>query len=117
MIDAIGVEVFRHFAETFHPPGITVFLHDIPVVSGESPVLSVYGEVIGRSAGLSVQVEIVGFCPCLYAVAADADGDVAFQYHTVGACVFGGGKQLQVQVELDVIVDGDMRIIGRLRLA
>jgi len=92
VVDAIGVEVFSHFAEALHPPCITVFFHDIPVIGGEAPVLSVHREIVGWCAGLSVQVEIMGFCPCFYAVATDADGDVAFQYDAVGACVFSGGK-------------------------
>ena len=117
VVDAIGVEVFRHFAETLHPPCIAVFLHDIPVVGGEAPVLSVDGEIIGWSAGLSVQVEIVGLCPCFYAVAADADRYITFQHDTVGTRVSGSGEQLQMQVELDVIVDGDVRVIGRFWLA
>ena len=112
MVNAVGIEVFRHFAETLHPPRIAVLFHDIPVVGGETPVLSVYGEIIGRCAGLSVQVEIVGFCPCFYAVAADADGDVTFQHNTIGTCMFGSGKQLQMQVELDIKVNGYMRVIG-----
>ena len=112
MVNAVGIEVFRHFAEAFHPPRIAVLFHDIPVVGGEPPVLSVYGEIIGRCAGLSVQVEIVGLCPCFYTVAADADGYVTFQHNTIGACMFGSGKQLQMQVELDIKVDGYMRIIG-----
>lgn len=61
---------------------------------------------------MSVQVEIVGFCPCFYAVAADADGYVTFQHNTIGACMFGSCKQLQMQVELDIKVDGYMRVIG-----
>ena len=44
-------------------------------------------------------------------------GMVAFQHYAVGARMFGGGKQLQVQIELDVVVDGNMRIVGRVRPA
>ena len=36
VVDAVGIEVFCHFVETFHPPGITVFFHDIPVIGGEA---------------------------------------------------------------------------------
>ena len=117
VVDTVGIEVFRHLAETLHPPGITVFLHYVPVVSREAPVLTVHGEVIGWCARLSVQVEVVGFCPRFYAVAADADRNVTFQYYTIGSCVFRCSQQLQVQVELDEEVDGDMRIVGRFRLA
>ena len=96
VVDTVGIEVFRHLAETLHPPGITVFFHYVPVVSREAPVLTVHGEVIGWCARLSVQVEVVGFCPRFYAVAADADRNVTFQYYTIGSCVFRCSQQLQV---------------------
>ena len=117
MVYAVGIEVFCHFVETLHPPGIAVFLHDIPVVGGKAPVLPVHGEIIGRCAGLAVQVEVVGFLPGFHTVAADADGDVAFQHYAVGARMLRGGKQLPVQVELDVIIDGYVRIVGGVRPA
>jgi len=66
---------------------------------------------------LSVQVEVVGLCPRFHAVAADTDRNVAFQYYAIGSCMFRCSQQLQVQVELDEEVNGNMRIVGRFRLA
>ena len=116
VVNAVSVEVFRHFAETFHPPRITVLLHYVPVVGGETPVLTVYREIIGRCPRLAVQVEVIGFRPCFYTVAADADGNITFQHYAVGACMFRCCQQLQVQVELDEEVDGNVRIVGRIWL-
>ena len=89
VVDAVGVEVFGHFAETLHPPGIAVLLHHVPVVGGEAPVLSVGREVVGRGTCLSVQVEVMGLLPGFDTVAADADGDVALEHHSVGTGMAG----------------------------
>lgn len=89
---AADVEVFRRFTETLHPSHIAVFLHDILVIGGEVPALSVHRETVGWCAGLSAQVEIVGFYPCPYVAAIDADGDVVFQCDAVGACVLNDSE-------------------------
>ena len=117
MVYAISIEVFRHFTEAFHPPCITVFLHYIPIIGRESPVLSVHREIIGRRTGLTVQVEVMRLFPCLHTVAADADGNIAFQHHPIGTRMFGGSKQLQVQIKLYIIIDSDVRIVGSFRPA
>ena len=79
MVDAVGIEELRHVRETAHPPGTVVFEHLVPVVGGESPVLSVSGEVIRGCSCLSVQVEITGLLPGIAAIAVHADGDVTFE--------------------------------------
>ena len=107
MVNAIGVEVLGHLAETFHPPCITVLLHHIPIVSRESPVLPVHRKIIGRSTGLSVQIEIVRFFPGFHTVAADADRNVTFQHYTMCTGVLGSCQQLLMQIELYVIIDGN----------
>ena len=76
MIDPVSIEVFRHFLKTLHPPAVSVFFHDIPVVCGESPVLPVDREIIGRSTRLSVEIEVMGFCPGFHAVAADTNRNI-----------------------------------------
>ncbi len=57
VVDAVGVEVLSHLAETCLPPGKTVLVHLLPVVGRESPVLSEHREIIGRSTGLAIHVE------------------------------------------------------------
>lgn len=52
VVDAVGVEVFCHFAEACFPPGVVVFFHNGPVVGGESPVLPHDRECVGRGSGL-----------------------------------------------------------------
>ena len=103
VVDAVGVEVFCHFAEAFHPPGAAVGYHFIPVVGGEAPVLTVGGEGIGRCTRLAVEVEVAGFHPCFHTVATDADGDIAFEDNAFLARIFVGGAHLLVEVELHEI--------------
>ena len=79
VVDAVGREILGHLGEAAAPPAVVVLFHDLPVVGGESPVLSVDREIVGGSAGLSVEMEIMRFYPCFHAGAADADGDVPFQ--------------------------------------
>ena len=110
MVNAVGIKVFRHLLEAAHPPGIAILLHDVPVVGRESPVLPIHREVIGWRTGLSIQVEVVGLRPSLYAVAADTDGDIAFEHYTMLVCIFAGGKQLAMQVELDIEVDARLLV-------
>ena len=117
VVDAVGVKVFSHLLETFHPPFITVVLHHIPVIGGETPVLPVDREIIGWSTGLSVEVEIIRFCPGFYTVATDTDGDVPLQHYSMLAGISGGFEQLQVKIELDIEVDGDMGIVRRVGAA
>ena len=103
--------------ETLHPPAVAILFHDVPVVRGESPVLSVHGEIIGRGTCLPVEIEVIRFGPCFHTVTADADRDIPFEYDTVFAGVFRSGYQLQVQVKLDIIIECDMRVIYRFRPA
>ena len=110
MVDAVGVEVFGHLAETTYPPAATVGKHRIPVVGGEAPVLAVGGEGIRRCTSLSVQVEVLRLYPSLDTIAADADGNVAFQDDLVLTGIGMGGTHLLIEVELDVIPESHLFI-------
>ena len=103
VVDAVGIEILCHVPEAVDPPLAAVLDHFVPVVSRKSPVLSVYGEVIGRSTCLAVEVEVARFRPYVTAVAVHADGDVAFQDDLVCLCVLVDGLQLAAQHELYVI--------------
>ena len=54
MVNAVGIEIFRHILETAYPPGTVVLQHLIPVIGGEAPVLTVGRERIGRRTSLSI---------------------------------------------------------------
>ena len=60
VVDAVCVEVLLHILEAANPPLAAVGYHLVPVVCGEAPVLSAHREVIWRSTGLSVEVEVAG---------------------------------------------------------
>ena len=90
VVNAVGGKVFCHFAETFLPPLVVVLLHYIPIVCGETPVLSVGRECIGRCTGLSVHIEIVGLNPGFHTIAADAYGNISFKDNTFFACIIAG---------------------------
>lgn len=48
VVDAEGVEVLSHLRQALTPPSIIIFSHLVPIVCRESPVLSVFRELIGR---------------------------------------------------------------------
>ena len=78
VVEPVSVEIFAHFGQASLPPGVSVLCHLVPVVGGEAPILTVIGEVVGRCAGLAVEVVEARVYPGVHAVARDADGDVAF---------------------------------------
>ena len=69
-------EEIERYGLTFRDEYLLPFIHDIPVVCGESPVLPVDREIIGRSTRLSVEIEVMGFCPGFHAVAADTNRNI-----------------------------------------
>ena len=52
----------------------------------------------------------MGFYPGFYAGTADTDGDVTFQQNAFCSGIRTNGKQLHVQLVLQVIVEGDFGI-------
>ena len=102
MVDTVSIEVLCHLAETAYPPLAAVFQHLVPVVRGEAPVLTVGRERIGWGTGLTIQIEVLGFYPCLDTVAADADRNVALQDDTMLAGILMGGMHLAVKVVLHI---------------
>ncbi len=90
VVDAIGIEVLLHVLEATYPPSAVVLYHFFPVVGGEAPVLSIYGEVIGWCSRLTVKIEVFGFHPYVTSMAVDTDGDISFQYDTQLSCMLMG---------------------------
>ena len=83
MVYAVGIEILRHVLETAYPPLTVVLKHSFPVIGGESPVLSIHGEIIWRRSCLSVQIEVFRLHPYITAIAVHADGDISLQNDTV----------------------------------
>ena len=104
MINAVSIEVVFHVLKSASPPGIPVKGHSLPIIGWESPILSLYGKVVGRSTSLSVKVEQVAVDPCCHTVGANADGDVAFEYDTQILCLVVNSLQLSVEQELYKLV-------------
>jgi hypothetical protein len=75
-----------------------------PVVGRESPVLTIYGEVIWWGTSLTVKVEEMWFCPCLHAVTAYADRDVSLYYDTLPSCLVPHVSKLNMKDILNVHV-------------
>ena len=117
VVNAVSREVFCHLGKAFPPPQVVVFLHNFPVVSRESPVLSVCGECIGRCSRLSVHVEIIGFRPCFHTAPADADGNVALENDSPLAGMAGSVQQLLVELVLYIIMECNLWIDFVFRIA
>ncbi len=56
MIDTKRIEVIAHLLKPLFPPGKPVFLHLLPVIRGELPVLTDGSKIIRRCAGLLIHV-------------------------------------------------------------
>lgn len=107
MVDAVGVEIFRHLAETVFPPCKTVLCHFVPIVGRESPVLSEHREVVWWSSGLAVHVEESGILPCVHALASDADRYVSLQHYAVLMRIVAHLAQLAVEMILCEVVEAE----------
>ena len=83
VVDAVSIKELRHILEAAGPPEAAVLQHLIPVVGRESPVLSVYGEIIRRSTRLTIQVEVLRLHPNIAAVAMHTDRNITLQDDTL----------------------------------
>ena len=114
VVDAISREVLLHLAEALEPPLEAVLEHGIPVVGGETPVLTVGREWIGWCTCRTIHIEVERLDPSLDRGAADADGDVALEDNIVltgiGRCI----EQLDVQLVLYIVVEANLMILGGL---
>lgn len=100
VVDAIGIEIGGHVAETLSPPQIAVAGHALPIVGGELPVLPFLAECIGRGSGGCVKAEELRMLPSVHRVAVDAYGYVALDEHAALAGMAGGGQKLGVELVL-----------------
>ena len=115
MVDAVGIEELRHVRESAHPPQTVVFEHLVPVIGGESPVLSVGREIIWGSTSLSVQVEVARLLPSITAIAVHADGDITFEDDATTAGIAVNLAHLGVQQVLNEIEERHLLIYSRAR--
>ncbi len=102
MVDTVGIEVFRHFAEALFPPREAVAVHLLPVIGGEAPGLAEDREVIGRCSGLAVHIEQAGVHPGVDTGTRDAYGYIALNGHAFAVRVVAHMAQLLVEVVLYV---------------
>ena len=115
MINTISIKIFSHFFETPDPPLAAIFQHGRPVIGGKAPVLSVHGKSIRWCSGLSVHIEIERFHPCFHTVTTDSNRNISLKDNTMMTGIFTGRQQLTVQMELNIIIVGNVIIqwIGR----
>ena len=87
MIYAVSIKEFVHVLKATYPPLAAIFQHLIPVISGESPILSVHRKVIWWCTCLPVEVEILWFHPHVTSITIDADRDVSLQNDPFLTCI------------------------------
>src|SRR5205085_11174101 len=56
VINTESVEIITHLTKPLAPPCKPIFLHFLPIVCGEAPVLSLHGKVVWRCAGLHIHI-------------------------------------------------------------
>ena len=115
MIDTETIEIIFQFTETFLPPGEIIFLHHIPIIGREPPVLTIYGEIVGRSTGLTVHIKVFRFHPCLDTRTVHSYRQIAFQHDPVLAGIIGNTLKLGMQDILQEIhcMKSEVRYMSR----
>ena len=93
-----------HVPQSIFPPPAVVEQNVLPMIGWEAPVLSVLGEEVRGSAGLSVEVKECRMSPSRHTVAADADGNVAFEYYTASSGLTMHRTQLGEEFILDELM-------------
>jgi hypothetical protein len=78
VIDTERIEIITHLQETLAPPFKTVFLHAVPVVGRETPVLPFYRKIVRRRPGLLIHVVQIGRRPRIATVPENTDGNITF---------------------------------------
>ena len=116
VVDTISIKVLRHVLEAIYPPLTTVLYHLVPVVSRETPVLTIHREVIRWSTRLTVKVEVTWFCPYVTAIAIDTNRNVTLEDYLMSLCVFVYCFQLTTQNELYVIEESNLLVSLVLRV-
>src|SRR5262249_27610698 len=104
MIDAKRIKVIAHLAESLFPPGKSIFLHSLPVINRESPVLPDDREIIRRSPGLPVHVQKLRSHPCITAIAINTDWNISFQNDPILVRIICRFFQLQMKMILYEII-------------
>ena len=110
-IDDISSSLFcRGQVVILNSPRKIIFLHRTPIISRESPVLTVYGEIVGRSTSLAIHIEVFRFHPCLDTRTVHPYRQIAFQHDPVLAGIIGNTLKLGMQDILQEIQERYFRI-------
>ena len=100
MINTKRIEIVAHLLKTLLPPGKTVFLHFLPIIGRETPVLTIHRKMIRRRTGLQLHVIKFGRYPCIYTVTINPDRNIAFDDNTIFVSIINRITELLVQVKL-----------------
>ncbi len=112
MVDAISIKIFAHLAKAPLPPIIIVFCHFLPIISGETPILAVSAEIIGRCAGIRVEIKEIGEAVSIHAVVTYAYGEVPFKINAFGVGIFYRRTELFVEMPLHPAVEIRLKLIS-----
>ena len=102
VVDADGVEVLLHPTQALSEPRNNS-RRFLPIISGESPVLTIGREIVRRCTCGAVETEELRMSSSLHTLTIDTDRYITFQRHPMLAGIVGSGLQLEVEVVLEVI--------------
>src|SRR5574343_631941 len=77
MINTDGIKIVSHLNEALVPPFKLIALHLLPVIGGESPVLTVNGKIIRWGTRLHIHMIQPGVHPCVYTIAIDPNRNIS----------------------------------------
>ena len=112
MVYTVSVKILSHVLKAPDPPLTAVFQHRVPVVSGESPVLSVDRKIVWRRTGLPVEVEVVRLRPHVTTIPVYTDWDVTFHHDVAATGIIVHFKQLRMEHKLHVIPERGLAILA-----
>ena len=102
VVDADGVEVLLHPTQALPKPRDNGGRF-LPIISGESPVLTIGREIVRRCTCGAVETEELRMNSSLHTLTIDTDRYITLQRHPMLTGIVGSSFQLEVEVVLEVI--------------
>mmetsp|Transcript_31857 Transcript_31857/g.75694 ORF Transcript_31857/g.75694 Transcript_31857/m.75694 type:complete len:241 (+) Transcript_31857:902-1624(+) len=99
MVDPVCVEVLLHVLQTPLPPVAVVFVHFVPVVGREPPVL--FG--VARGTSIAIKLEVSRLSPHVRRAPRHPDRNVPLEGDAVHLSIASRVEQLPVEVVLDKV--------------
>ena len=107
VVDTDGVEILSHPAKPAVEPVYQIltfrFLFFTPIISWESPILTIMGENIRRRTGLGIEMEEFWMSGRLHTIPIHPNRHITLNDNSLRTGIIGSRFQLEVKVILEII--------------